>query len=210
MGLVALNLLIIIPKSIIILCYNHMLMTVSSQNYSNYYILMMRPQFILKYLHFDIKFDRALYHVTDRNLNSLEVLYHTVYDLWINDPILYNKHYTCCLQGTLLILVKEGRIKKDKIIKRFLDFIVYHNQECRVDEGGVEDTWVAFIIKIKHWLVLETIQQRSTLSIEEWSLKLQIVKSDWLTLNNLHAVYYDQSDDINEIEHGGAGSVYMT
>ena len=33
--------------------------------------------------------------------------------------------------------------------------------------------------------VLETIQQRPTLSIEEWSSKVQIVVVDWLTSNNL-------------------------
>lgn len=51
--------------------------------------------------------------------------------------------------------------------------------------------------------VLEAIQQRSTLSVEEWSSKVRVIVGDWLTSNNLQAACLDRSDDINEMERLG-------
>jgi hypothetical protein len=51
--------------------------------------------------------------------------------------------------------------------------------------------------------VLEAIQKRSTLSVEEWSSKVRIIEGDWLTSNNLRAARRDRSDDINEMERLG-------
>lgn len=51
--------------------------------------------------------------------------------------------------------------------------------------------------------VLESIQQRSTLSSEEWSAKVRIIVGDWLTSNNLRAARRDRNDDINEMERLG-------
>lgn len=48
--------------------------------------------------------------------------------------------------------------------------------------------------------VLEAIQQRSTLSVEEWSAKVRIIEGDWLTSNNLRAARRDRTDDINEMK----------
>ncbi|KAF7972318.1 hypothetical protein HWV62_18506 [Athelia sp. TMB] len=48
--------------------------------------------------------------------------------------------------------------------------------------------------------VLESIQERSTLSQEEWSTKVRIVVGDWLTSNNLRAARRDRNDDVNEME----------
>jgi hypothetical protein len=48
--------------------------------------------------------------------------------------------------------------------------------------------------------VLEAIQQRSTLSVEEWSSKVQVIVGDLLMSNNLQAARHDESDDINEME----------
>lgn len=48
--------------------------------------------------------------------------------------------------------------------------------------------------------VLESIQERSTLSQEEWSTKVRIIVGDWLTSNNLRAARRDRNDDVNEME----------
>lgn len=111
----------------------------------------MRPWFIHRYPHFDFKLKRALHRATDANPKCLEAPYYAVYDLWINDLILDEKDYTCCPQGALSILVEGGRMKKGEMVKRYPDFIVYHDREGAV-EGGMGDTQVAFIVEIKPWL----------------------------------------------------------
>lgn len=51
--------------------------------------------------------------------------------------------------------------------------------------------------------VLEAIQERSTLSSEEWSARVRLILGDWLTSNNLRGARRDRSDDINEMERLG-------
>ncbi|KII94572.1 hypothetical protein PLICRDRAFT_97172, partial [Plicaturopsis crispa FD-325 SS-3] len=48
--------------------------------------------------------------------------------------------------------------------------------------------------------VVEQIQQRSTLTKEEWSSKTRIIEGDWLTSNNLRAARRDRVDDVNTME----------
>jgi hypothetical protein len=48
--------------------------------------------------------------------------------------------------------------------------------------------------------VLKAIQERSTLSEEEWSSKVRIIEGDWLTSSNLRAARRDRVDDVNSME----------
>jgi hypothetical protein len=99
--------------------------------------------FIHNYPHFDLKLKRALRHATDGNPKNLEAPYYEVYDLFLNDLILDERDYSCCPQGALSVLVEGGRNQKSEIVKRYPDFIIYHDKE---GEGGVQ---VAFIAEVK-------------------------------------------------------------
>jgi hypothetical protein len=105
--------------------------------------------FIHKYPHFDIKLERALRHATDGNPKHLEAPYYGVYDLWLNDLISDERDYTCCPQGALSILMEGGRNQKSEVVKRYPDFIIYHDRGGKEVEGDVR---VAFIAEIKSWL----------------------------------------------------------
>jgi hypothetical protein len=48
--------------------------------------------------------------------------------------------------------------------------------------------------------VLQTVQERSTLSQKIWSVISRIFVGDWLTSNNLRAARRDRTDDINAME----------
>lgn len=48
--------------------------------------------------------------------------------------------------------------------------------------------------------VLESICQRTTLSIKQWSEKTRLILGDWLTSANLRAARRDRADDINPME----------
>ncbi|KII95851.1 hypothetical protein PLICRDRAFT_170448 [Plicaturopsis crispa FD-325 SS-3] len=48
--------------------------------------------------------------------------------------------------------------------------------------------------------VVEQIQERSTLTKEEWSAKTRILEGDWLTANNVRAARRDRFDDVDTME----------
>ena len=112
---------------------------------------MVKPRFVHKYPHYDFKLHRALHHATDGNPKQLEAPYYEVYNLVLNDLILDERDYSCCPQGVLLVHMEEVRRKKPEIVKRFPDFIIYHERGNEV-EGDVWGTrLVAFIAEIKPW-----------------------------------------------------------
>jgi hypothetical protein len=48
--------------------------------------------------------------------------------------------------------------------------------------------------------MFKAMQERSTMSKEQWALKTRINEGDWLTLNNTRAAKCDRANDIDSME----------
>lgn len=106
--------------------------------------------------HYELKLRRSAYDAMHNNPNNNEAPYYEVWDLWINDLILNEKNFSSRPQGMLSTTVDQGRkTKKQKksIVKRYPDFIVYHNRDVE-SEGNSQYSLsrdVGFVAEVKPW-----------------------------------------------------------